>query len=188
MYGRLVHAVLLTVDSAKLSGAVLSEPSFDARGALRRFDSEVFGQVKTQSEREHWVKEARGLAKILKLPLVVVGENHTSHGLSRAAYASLQQSWGLWLAAFESCGADPKLVVRVDPQTWRAAVFGRGRPKTRDALKAYAVNYAHRALGAPPGLSDDIAEAMCLRVWAERASEVHELLTAPAKKKRKKAA
>ena len=181
-----VRAVFLTIDSAKVSGVVLSEPNFDARDAVRGYSSDEFGLATKQQHREDWAQYAKELAESHQLPLVVVGEQWTPHGLSRAAYASLCASWGLWLAALENAGVDPKRIVRVNPQTWRSAVFGRHQPKTREGLKTLAVQYVHKALGAPPNVSHDIAEAMCLRVWAERAAEVHAVLE-PKKKKRKAA-
>jgi len=178
------RAVFLTVDSAKVSGVVLSEPSDSGCG----YDTPAFGLAKTQKEREQWAREAQEAAQELELLLVIVGEQWSSHGLSRAAYASLNASWGLWLAAFERCITMKHHIVRVDPQTWRGAVFGKRRPRDREGLKRLAVKYAEIQLKMGPNLKDDIAEAACLRVWAERSSDVHGLLNPVKKVRRKKAA
>ena len=178
-YGRPAKAVFLTIDSAKVSGVALSEPQLDARGAFRgAYDCEAFCEVSSQVGREEWVREALEVARGYRLPLVIVGEEWTPHGLSRSAYQSLNESWGLWQAAIERerKAADVVYVVRVAPQSWRAAVFGKRRPKERKGLKHLAVLYAHKQLGTPLNLSDNIAEALCLRVWAERAGEVHAVL------------
>lgn len=187
---KLVRAVFLTIDSAKVSGVALAEPRLDARAALRGYECESFGLVKNQLQREAWIEEALDVARDYDMPLVVVGEEWTSHGLSRSAYKSLNESWGLWMAALErqKKPSDRVHVARVSPQTWRSKVFGKSRPKTRDGLKKLAVVYAQRVLKTPPQLSDDIAEAMCLRVWAERAVEVHELLEVKKLRTRKRKA
>lgn len=187
---KLVKAVFLTIDSATTSGVAVSEPRFDARGALRGYESDSFGLVTSQLQREAWVAEALLIARCEKLPCIIVGEEWTSHGLSRAAYKKLNESWGLWMAALERerKPGDVVHVVRINPQSWRSKVFGARRPKTREGLKQLAVVYAQKVLKAPPQLSDDIAEALCLRVWAERAPEVHALLNKPVKKRKRKAA
>jgi hypothetical protein len=118
-----------------------------------------------------------------KLPLVIVGEMWPPMG--RPVLVTLAELWGMWRAAFEYEGAlRTAHVVRVNPNTWRAAVFGKKRPVKTAELKKHAVQYVHRKFGEPLLISDNIAEALCIRVWAERSTEVHELL-AP---KRKKAA
>lgn len=185
---KLVRAVFLTIDSAKVSGVALSEPRYDSRAALRGYECDRFGLAVNQLQRESWLDEALLIARCEELPLVIVGEEWTSHGLSRTAYKQLNESWGLWRAALErqKKPRDVVHVVRVNPQSWRSKLFGKRRPRTREGLKTLAVQYAHRVLKAPPHLSDDIAEALCLRAWAERAPEVHELLE-PKKKKRKAA-
>lgn len=196
-------AVFLTIDSASVSGVTLSVPEFSDDGKrLLGYEAEQLGECKAQRHRERWVKDALETAEDLRLPLVIVGEEWSSHGISNATYASLCESWGKWLAAIEHVhGADldsssftflrkhgDKLystdayIVRVNPNTWRAAVLGKKRPKKSADLKRLAVQYVQQALQQPPRLSDNIAEALCIRVWAERAAEVHELL-APKKKR-----
>lgn len=186
---KLVKAVFLSIDSAKTSGVALSEPRFDSRGTLRGYDCDRFGLVTTQLEREDWMQEALEAADLHALPLIVVGEMWTPHGLSRTTYRKLNESWGLWTAALERerVGTNVAIhTVRVDPQSWRSKVFGKRRPKTREGLKPLAVIYAQKVLEAPPHLADDIAEALCLRAWAERAPEVHALLEPEKSKKSKK--
>jgi len=175
----LAKAVFLSVDSAAVSGVALSVPSSERR---KSYEVDQFGECSRQHHREKWILEALEVAEDMKLPLVVVGEEWTAHGISSAAYASLCEGWGKWLAAIESAAAAypgtnaHAHVVRVNPNVWRAAVLGKRRPKKSADLKRAAVQYAELALGMPPNLSDNIAEALCIRVWAERAAVVHELL------------
>lgn len=181
-----VNAILFAIDSAAVSGVVLSNPDEDGRGRVRDYEDVLTGEARTQKHRVQYVEEAVELASDMQKPLVIIGEEWTPHGISTAAYASLCESWGMWLAAFEVCGVSDikngSHIVRVNPNTWRNAVFGKNRPKTRDALKAHAIRYVHLTLDQPANLSDNIAEAMCIRVWAQHVSEIHSLLK-PAKKK-----
>jgi hypothetical protein len=181
--------VFLAIDSAEVSGVALCSPEEEMRTRISGYDTIGFGECKHQAARESWVGEAVEESRNCQLPLVIVGEAWTPHGMSTAAFASLCESWGKWLAAIESVTNDAGLaphIVRVPPNTWRAAVFGKRRAKTREGLKAQAVAYCQNALKQPPHLSDNIAEALCLQVWASRASEVHALLAPP--KRRKKVA
>lgn len=200
----LAKAVILSIDSATVSGAALAVPEISA-GRVREYDFEQLGEIEKQAAREHWVLDAIEAAYDNELPLVVVSEEWTPHGISTATYASLCESWGKWLAAIEHvCGVAPQVsfqidtrkvsalsksvadkifahIVRVNPNTWRNAVFGKKRPTRSEDLKRHAVVYVERALEQPPNLSHNIAEALCICTWASRASEVHERLN----KKRK---
>lgn len=182
-----VRAVFLTIDSAAQSGVELSYPVTDARDACRGYEVEAFGLVKTPDGRAAWVRDAVQLAKDCGLPLIIVGEQWTRHGLSNAAYKALNERWGKWEEEIERLGVMAN-VVRVYPQTWRAAVFGKSRPRKSADLKRWAVKYVELQLKQGPNIHDDIAEALCIRVWAERAPEVHALLESLKKKKRKKVA
>jgi len=183
-------AVFLTIDSAKVSGVALCAPeTSDVRRGVTSYDSYSLCEVVSQSSRVDWARESVELAKEYGHPLIVVGEEWTPHGLSTAAFASLCESWGKWLAAFETVGVPPEQIFRVAPNVWRDAVFGKKRPKASEALKAYACLYADKKLDQPR-LSHNIAEALCIRVWAQHAGEVHAVLDKlkSEKPKRKKAA
>jgi hypothetical protein len=182
----LAKAVILSIDSATVSGVALSVPEGNGN-RITEYETERLGEVKTSRARQDWVKDAAEAAQELDVPLVIVGEEWTPHGISTATYASLCESWGRWLESIElvlgRLDTPPVVhIVRVNPNTWRAAVLGKGRAKKSAELKKQAVQYAALALDQPM-LSDNVAEALCIRVWASRAAEVHELL-----KKRKKAA
>jgi hypothetical protein len=181
------NAVFLTIDSATVSGVAISVPEADARGRVTGYCEVMLGEARTQKHRAAFVADALEQAKDCGVPLVVVGEEWTHHGLSAAAYASLCENWGKWLAAIETANAKCH-IVRVKPNTWRAAVFGKHKPSTRDGLKTFAIRYVHQTLDQPLNLSDNIAEALCLRVWGERAAEVHALLAPKAAKTKKKKA
>lgn len=188
---KLAPAVILSIDSASTSGAVISEPSISSRGTVSDYDNTGFGLVKTQASRRSYVEDALYAADDLGVALVIVGEEWTSHGISNAAYASLCESWGKWLAAVETVTGQEELevevhVIRVNPNTWRAAVLGKNRPKKSSELKSAAIAYCHRALGVP-NLCADLADAMCMRVWASRSELVHSALATKKSKKKKSA-
>jgi hypothetical protein len=173
----LAKCIFLTIDSASTSGVVLSEPEG------KNYAVVSCSEVTSQETRHQWVRDALELSRDTKLPLVIVGEEWTNPNMGRRVLTLLGESWGMWRAAIEYEGAHRQgHIVRVNPNTWRAAVFGKKRPQKRDELKKFAVEYVHRRFGEPLVLSDNIAEALCIRVWAERAEEVHALL-APRKKK-----
>lgn len=180
----LARAIFLSIDSASVSGVALSVPT--GSGRVRNYEVERFGECKRQKDRESWVKDAIGVAVAEDLPLVIVGEEWTPHGISTATFSNLCENWGKWLAAIERVSEPERTelhVVRVSPNVWRNAVFGKRRPRKWDDLKKLAVRYAEYALKQPPNLSDNIAEALCICAWAQRAAEVHELL-APKRKRR----
>lgn len=166
------QAVILSIDSSALSGVVLSAPEEERS---KTYESVSFSEVTTQAQRERWVKDAIAFAEDCELPLVIVGEEWTPHGMSYKSFSTLCESWGLWRAEFERAGVADR-VVRVLPNTWRNAVFGPRRPRDTANLKKHAVLYAQRSLGMPPQLSDNIAEAACIRVWATQADAVHAML------------
>jgi len=176
----LAKAVIMSIDSAAQSGVALSVPY--GRPRVRDYDVIQLGLVKTQADRRSWAQFATEVAAEENLPLLVAAERWTRHGLSSLAFEALCERWGMWRAALEE-GAPSALTVRVMPETWRNAVFGKRRAKSRDDLKHQAVRYAGLALGLPL-LQDDIAEALCIRVWASRADEAHALLQPKPKKSR----
>lgn len=143
-----------------------------SRGRVKDYEAEQIGLCRKQRRREQWVQEARNIALEMRLPLVLVGP------LSG-------ESWGKWLAAVErvfdvavthetTCfeARDVKMVIlRVsNPGRWL-----KGKE---------AVRFASTSLDQPDNLSEKIAEALCIRVWASSAAELRELLST----KRKKAA
>jgi len=169
-------AVFLTIDSATASGVALSAPELRGK-KVESYCAVTMGLVRSQRGREGHVNEAVSLAKDEGLPLIVVGEEWTPHGISTATFASLCESWGKWLAALERGGVPETQILRVAPNTWRAAVFGKNRPKTSVALKEHACKHVERALSMH-NLHHDLAEALCLRLWGEHAGEVHAVLAA----------
>jgi hypothetical protein len=158
-----VKAIYLTVTCAKVSGVALSEPRLNHRGTFRGYECESFGRVRTRQEREVWLEEALFAARCESLPLVVV----------------LSEPSKLWSAALGRVKdrRDKAHLVHAAPN-WRAKVLGKRRPAP----------YTQKVLEMAPHLSDDIAEALCLRVWAEGAPEVHELLAAKIQKPKKRKA
>lgn len=173
----LAEAVILSVDSAACSGVAISIPEL-YRGRVRDYEVLQLGLAKSPEDRFAWVRDAVQAAKDEGLPLVVAAEHWSRHGLSNRALESLQQTWGRWLEWIDLerlRGAKGVHVVQALPDVWRSAVFGKHRGKIREDLKKQAVLYADRVLGFPM-LANDVAEALCVRVWASRADEVHALL------------
>jgi hypothetical protein len=85
------------------------------------------------------------------------------------ASQKLADEYDLPLVIVHACPTFPwaDLTVRA-PVSWALSVFKRSR-LTRP-------RFAEKHLSAPPHLAENVAEALCLRVWAERAPEVHALL------------
>lgn len=177
-----VNAVLLSIDSATSSGAVLAAPEQDHRNSCNEenlcncpvtgYETLRLGVVRTQKERGEWAEMAAEAAEDAKVPLIVVGEEWTRHGISNAAFISLCQNWGKWLAEFELAEVPKENIIRVNPNTWRAAVFGRRRPKNRKGLKRMAQAYIVNALKMPSH-GEDVAEALCINIWGRHAAQVH---------------
>lgn len=179
----LAKAVILSVDSATVSGAALSVPEL-VGSRVRDYEVLQFGLVKTQADRRSWAQFAAEAAAEEKLPLLVAAERWSRHGLSALAFESLCEHWGMWRAALEE-EAPGALVIRALPEVWRDAVFGKQRARGRDDLKKQAVRYVELALGLPM-LQEDVAEALCIRVWAGRAEQAHALLSPRSKPKQRR--
>jgi len=152
-----VACVLLALDPAATSGW----------GLFLRGKAVDRGLAKNAKERRAVVDQAQQLAEQESLPLVVVAE-----GWSAGGWKSVKQllgmgaSWGRWAEQFEIAGVSRSRIVRVLTQDWRMVVLGGGG-------KAAALTYAERRwplLGA--GVTDDVAEALCVGDWGLRAGEV----------------
>jgi hypothetical protein len=133
------------------------------------------GLVTTQPQRESVCDGAVDLAVDLGVPLIVIREHWTRHGLSNASFESLLINWGKWEAALEMAGALPDMVVKALPDTWRRPLFGPLKGLKRPQLKQKAHLYVTQVMKLPP-YSEDICEALCIREWGSRADEVHTLL------------
>ena len=187
-----VNAVILSIDSATTSGAVLAAPEqehldacdgdYGCKCPVGVYETLRLGVVVTQKERQDWAEMATETANDYEIPLIVVGEEWTHHGISNATFVSLCQNWGKWLAEFEHVELPEENIVRVNPNTWRAAIFGRRRPTSRKALKKLAQAYIVNALKMPSH-GEDVSESLCMNIWGRRAAVVH-----TAVKKLKKAA
>lgn len=104
-------------------------------------------------------------------PLIVVGERWTRHGMQAESYGGLVAAWKAWTWALEAAGHHARHIVRVYPQTWRAAVLGRGNYPTEQARKvSIAVAKGRWKLDREPG--HDEAAALCMLMWGMHAPEV----------------
>lgn len=104
-------------------------------------------------------------------PLVVVAERWTRHGMHAEAYGGLVGAWKAWQWALETAGVHAKRIVRVYPQTWRAAVLGRGNLRTEEARRL-SVEHAMRRCHMETEPGHDEAAAVCMLVWAIHSSDV----------------
>ncbi len=173
------EAVFLLLDPAKhKSGALITRPS--AQGMQI-----VTGAIVTkQNERDEFVGSAKELAAVHDLPLIViaeewdpprgtiVGPDSVNKRWTFPTVLGMGEGWGKWTAEFERHGVPELDVVRVTPNDWRDAVFGKtARPKEREELKKHAVKYIQQRMKMT--LAEDIAEAACIGLWGLHAPAVH---------------
>jgi hypothetical protein len=152
------EVVILAVDPATKSGWCIWSPD----------GYHSYGEANVYSESgriESIVNEALALATEKNLPLFVVAEKWTSHGLGNQAYAGLCATWGIWKWAIDRAGIKKKNVVRVFPQTWRTWTLGRGGLR-REQLKMISINVASRLVGETVD-SDNTADAINIARWAQ---------------------
>lgn len=115
-------------------------------------------------------------------PLVVVAERWTAGGArGHAQWVGLGGAWGRWAEALELAGVPATRIVRVYPQTWRKVLAGLPR-RTGEQAKASAQLVARGLLKRECG--SDEAEAACIALWAESASEVAEVAKRRSRKRR----
>ena len=125
---------------------------------------------------EEILSAACELASRLKLPVVLIGEEHGRYGFRGGAKEGLGAAWGSWRFAAERLrGRGLPLVqsrvMRVNTKTWRAA-FGLASLRSEHA-KPYAIRAVKERLGIH--LADDqhdIAEALLIGLWGTRAGAV----------------
>jgi len=171
----LVDAVLLSIDSATVSGYEIAEPEYnDDETQVIGYESVCLGTVTDQAGIRDIVQHAADAAKELELPLLIISEDWTPHGISTKTFAALNRRWGRWEAELEHAGVPEQNIIRVLPNPWRNDLFGRHRSKTRAALKKQAQFYVQSVLKLPR-MKHDIAEAICLRAWGSRTELAHQI-------------
>jgi hypothetical protein len=187
---RRAEAVLLALDPAKgKSGAALLRPD----GHKTRLVTSAV--VTRQEERETFVASARELAKLLTVPLIVVAEEWDPPRVSGGkrvdknwnypTILGIGEGWGRWTAEFERYGIPELDVVRVTPNVWRDALYGKQRVQDSDGLKKFAVNYVEQRMQQT--LPHDAAEAVCLGLWGLHAPDVHRRIDVWARKNKRPA-
>jgi hypothetical protein len=138
--------------------------------------------VTTQEERERFACRAVNRAAVNAMPLIVVAEKWSAHGKwSTAGAVGTAAQWGRWQAAFESVGTFkigrttyPKFT-RVLHATWVSRVLACSTNVGSAILKAASVRRASMLMGDK--LHDDnVADAVCIGIWAVHAGEVAALL------------
>jgi hypothetical protein len=139
------------------------------------YDIVETGLVTTAEQRQDVAESAVESAVSLGIPLIVVREHWSRHGLSNAAFESLLMNAGKWNQALELAGAHMDMVITALPDTWRRPLFGSLKGMKRPQLKQRAKLHVAQVMKLPP-YSEDICEALCIRDWGSRADEVHALL------------
>lgn len=139
------------------------------------YDLTEVGMVRTASQRQDVADSAVESAVGLGLPLIVVREHWTRHGLSNVSFESLLMGAGEWKQALGLAGAHTDMIVPVLPEDWRRPLFGPLKGLKRPQLKKKAHDYVQQVLKLPP-YSEDICEALCIREWGSRADVAHALL------------
>lgn len=170
------EAVLLALDPAKgKSGAAILRPD----GQRTRIVAS--GVVSLQAERETFVASAKELAALTQLPLIVVAEKWDpprGSGPTRIdkrwnfpTILGIGEGWGRWTAEFERHDVSEKDVIRVTPNTWRDALFGKKREQESLRLKDVAIQYVERR--TQQKMPADAAEAACMGFWGLHSPDVH---------------
>lgn len=132
------------------------------------------------------VELAKTVARDAALPLVVVAEKWSNHGVFGGARTQrgLGAAWGRWDGALLAGGIPRRVVVRVLPRTWQAKIVS-GIALPRERLAAAVASVADRALRQDPdaplpaNLTLDQAAAVCIGLWAARAGEVAAVMPKP---------
>ena len=162
-----MQAVILAIDPGKRSGF-----SIWIRGILA-----TWGPIEPGDELTA-VQAARVFEANEKLPLIVVGEKWTAGGWrSAASMMGMGAQWGRWDGALRAANHPKRRVVRVYPQTWRAAILRPRRGANTEQLKHLSVTAANYvAASSVPILDDNVADAINIGRWATRAAVVEALM------------
>jgi len=131
----------------------------------------------TPGEEFGIVQAARVFEAEESIPLVVVAEKWTAGGPFAGArtMAGLGAAWGRWDGALRACQHPMRRVVRVYPQTWRAAVLAPRWGATSEQLKHLSATVASSIVGDPI-LDHNEADAINIGKWATLSSEVAAVL------------
>lgn len=152
------EVIILAIDPATKSGWCIWSPlGYHAYGEVN-----VFSQ---DNQIDRIVREAKRISEEQGLPLFVVAEKWTPHGIGNQAYAGLCATWGVWKYVIDNSGIKKKNVIRVYPQTWRTWALGRKGIK-RELLKKISINVASSLVGTAVQ-SDNEADAINICRWGQ---------------------
>ena len=152
------EVVILAIDPATKSGWTIWSPQgYHGYGEVNVFAAD--------NQIDYIIKQAKQIAERQELPLFVVAEKWTPHGLGNQSYAGLCATWGVWKYAIDNNGIKKKNLIRVYPQTWRTWSLGRKGIK-REMLKKISINVASALVGAQVE-SDNAADAINISRWAQ---------------------
>lgn len=147
-----VEAVLLCIGPE--NGVIVLAPDEEEASPETLF----LGKVDSLDSAQACLELAREVADELELPVLIVAEQGSS--------------WDWWrtkIAAREGVPAVP-----VD-STWRRQTFGPRYPRSRERAKQKAQAYLVHALDLPSH-GPDIAETVCLGIWASRSESIRKKL------------
>lgn len=174
-----VDAVILALDSSKAStGAAIFYPKHVLNGELSPQGAFNGGYriahpdiIKTQALRKTYVELGMQGAQALNVPLLVVAEKWTPHGVwGFDTVLGMGEGWGWWSSLFHD-DLHPSQIIRIEPNQWRNAIFGKRRPKDREQLKALACQYVRARFHFET--VDDVAEAICIGLCGAQLELAH---------------
>jgi hypothetical protein len=128
-----------------------------------------------RASRDAVVAESVRAAVRAGVPIAGVIESWNPHGkIGHDQLQALAESAGRWIDSLEAFGVHR--FVRVQPISWRSAIFGGGPNKTSAQWKQDAIQRAYREWGTL--YEADAAEAALMAMWGSRAADVGEQLKA----------
>lgn len=176
---------MLAIDAGETSGWAMWKPGefvykVGSLGGLDRTPLRL-GTIRRFDDRKLIVQWAVREAEASSLPLVVVGESWTAGSAQKdgrmhaLTLLGLGAAWRDWENALHECRVPKNRVLRVNVQTWRAAMLkGLGARRSEQLKKAAEIVVRGRfpQLAKVSGLTSDAWEAACIALWASQSGEV----------------
>jgi len=157
------RCVVLAVDPGESSGWAIY-----AHGKLCTFGTvDVFDHVE--------------VARIVRAAVVTMAELAGGVDGPLPAVLVLERPWSarmfgasrpLWRKAWERAGMSERRIVRVYPQSWRAALLGLSRGTKQKGIRDAEQRRARAIAGVSTPIQHDAAAALCIGAWSVRAAAV----------------
>lgn len=196
-----IPAVILGIDSAKISGWSIIVPSshvpklvpkgidvaaefwekpkfLHVRRGLYRW-----GTARSGEDRAAAIAEAQSVASLVGLPLIVVletwkgGKRKTPKGyapLTPETFVGMGAEQGKWMSKLEDAGHPAQRTHKLDLGTWRKQTFGAPAFRTKATWKRNAVSLIKARYDV--AMTDDEAESACIALVAQRWGKAFESL------------